>query len=362
VGLITIPELLYPSPTLIDPSTGYSVANLVLNSSGDRVAQIIRVPKTGTLDKFEFLTATHTGTWSIRASFQDVDLTTGFPDGTVDQYRSLGAPSAGWQVPGLMTSDGTDGGAKRSVTKGGILACVVDFDSYTSGSFNVQPKNVVHRVATALHKVATYDGATWATQTTYMPNVALKYSDGTYYMIDPRGGPFSSIVTLGTFSSSSNPDERGMRFVWPYARAQVIGAYVHLDADGDFDMVLYDEGSNVVASESVDKDLRGDTLNLIRNIYFTTPGFIKKNGVYRIVVKPTTTTTVGYTECTLASADHQKAWPPGGRDDLYWTQRNDGGSWSDTTTKRMEIGIIVDQLDLGGSLLPRTRSIRHKLA
>ena len=68
-----------------------------INAATEYVAAIIIVPKTGTLDKFEFRTGSSIPTFpanGLRCSFQDVDLSTGLPDGTADQFRVIAAPPA----------------------------------------------------------------------------------------------------------------------------------------------------------------------------------------------------------------------------------------------------------------------------
>ena len=136
-GLWGLPWSLYGS------GSGLTFSVSLLNSANEKWAAIIRAPRTGTLDKFECRIGTSLATFpgnGLRLSFQDVDLSTGNPDGSVDEFRvvSVSPGVNGWVTPGLMTDDGTDTGVKRSVTAGDYLACVVDFNpTYTTGDLTI---------------------------------------------------------------------------------------------------------------------------------------------------------------------------------------------------------------------------------
>ena len=110
-----------------------------IDASGEKMGFLISVPKTGTIESVEFRCAgvsQNPGSNGIRISLQDVSLTTGNPDETQDQFRDIlaGISSGAWVNPGKVTSDGTDNGTLRSVTKGQLLAVVWEFVSFQSGS------------------------------------------------------------------------------------------------------------------------------------------------------------------------------------------------------------------------------------
>lgn len=135
-SLVAVAGLEVPTRVLSNTQTPFS--DLLIDAAGEKVAIVFRAPKTGTLDRAEFKldAVTQAPVSGLRVSFQDVGAADGNPDGTQDQFRTVpqGSISAGaWVVPGLMTSDGTDGGTKRSVTKGDLIAFVVEFDSFAAG-------------------------------------------------------------------------------------------------------------------------------------------------------------------------------------------------------------------------------------
>ena len=130
-----------PKPPAV--STTVSFSTFLIDAAGERVAFVIRVPKTGTLDKAEFRVGTVAinAASQVRVSFQDISAANGDPDGTQDQFRDIAGSafaSNTWMVPGLMTSDGTDTGVKRSVTQGDLLSVVIEYQTFTAAdSVNV---------------------------------------------------------------------------------------------------------------------------------------------------------------------------------------------------------------------------------
>src|SRR5215203_1724241 len=115
------------------PPGGYMgtaiAGTFVIDASGEMAALIMRVPKTGTLTRFEALVQAvgNTPDNGLRFSFQDVSLTTGLPDGVVDQFATIasGSVTTGWVSPGDFDST-------RAVTRGDLLALVIDFPTFVA--------------------------------------------------------------------------------------------------------------------------------------------------------------------------------------------------------------------------------------
>ncbi len=315
-----------------------------MDASTEHVAFILKVPKTGTLDQFEFMTgsiATFPGN-GLRCSFQDVDLTTGQHDGTVDQHRVIAAsPGANtWVSPGLITSDGTDTGTKRTVTAGEYLACVIDFNpTYTTGSV------FINTAGSGGHSYATpYSVANGVKQSsTNIPLLALKYNDGSYV-------PIQGVYPFATHSSDvynngSTPDECGLIFRFPVA-VKVGGCWLRADMDGDSDIVLYDsDGTTPLSTVSTDLNVRGNTTATICFLPFASEVQLAANTDYRLVLKPTTATSGSLFWFAVNSTAHL-AMVAGSA--FHWTERTDAGAWSQTTTRMPWIGLMVTAIDDAG--------------
>ena len=321
---------------------------LTIDASAEKAAFMFQVPKTGTLDKIEFRTGAVTfgGGSVLRASFQDIDLATGFPDGTQDQFRDVtGVAANTWTVPGLMTSDGTDTGTKRSVTVGGLLAVVIEYATFTAGDTVTWAQHQVQSTTGILPAFPTpaLFTAAWAMNTAGYPSMALKYNDGSYaYIVDP----LSPILTFNTrtFNSTSTPDERGMifQFAGPVA---VGGAWFRADLDAAADLVLYDsDGSTALQTVSLDSDLRSGTAGLNQFVRFADTNLTASTN-YRLILKPTSASSVSLYDYDVSAAAHLDVCAGG--QNFHSTTRTDAGAWTQTTTNRPWMGLLVTKIDNG---------------
>lgn len=352
MAITSLPWLYYP--TYIDPQPAATIggtSSVLLNASGDKCGFVIVVPKTGTLDKAEFLwfAVGNNPDNGMRVSFQDVDATTGNPDGVQDQYRDVtGSPiAAGWCVPGLMTSDGTDVGSKRSVTAGQKLAIVIEYVSFVaSDSISVGICTSVSNFTGSLSNyVADASSGTYSKTTGSQPLVVLKYDDGTYATPIVGGAGPVSAFTSTSYNSGSTPDEYAVAYQLPFQH-RVCGLWARADINDDTDLVLY-SGTTALATVSLDKDqLLSQVPGIVMGI-FSTSQTQSANTTYRIGIKPTTTTNIQIYRMSFNSTAIMDAVTPGSG--WYESTRTDAGAWSDTTTNRPVAGLIIDGIDFGGS-------------
>ena len=352
MAITTLPTpILWPMPipqaTTGAPSFGSSSA---MNAVGDRIAFVLRVPKAGTLNGFGFRAASISAPpGGIRLSFQDIDPATGFPDGVVDQFQDVTSLSSNtWIEVAAMTHDGTAGGTKRTVAAGDWLGCVIDFVAFVSGSFSITHTLGVPAGSQELLEVYLGD----ATSGTYGRNTvgggafALAYADGTYGAFVQWTVACTAINTR-TYNTGTTPDERGIRFV-PTVPMAVDGAWVRLDLDGACNVVLYDAASAVLASVSLDPDIKGLTNGNTACIRFASPVTLTAGATYRLTVLPTSATSLSIFEFSVNTAAQMAAVPGGAS--MYLTTRSDGGTWTDTATERPWMGLIIGGMDAGGGV------------
>lgn len=338
VSLVGAP-IVYPWGYWPGVITGAAVSAVSVGSNvAHKAAMIIRCPKAGTLDKFEYYCPSQTGTNTVRQSFQDVDLTTGAPDGGVDQFRNDANPSSGaWFAPGLITSDGTNTGTKRTVSAGDYLACVVDYTAYTNGSSQIRVLNALANTAFPYH--ATNTGA-WAKAVNY-PVLALKYNDGSYgYFAEPIF-PISALSTANTATNA----EQILRFIVPFA-CTISGCRIWGDFDGAATTInLYSsDGTTIMSSVTYDTDARQATGGSPTFFYFGTPQSLTANSTYYIGVYEATSgnSAIQYADMGVMAAS------PGGAEWYYGTRATPGsGSISTTTTRRPFIDIVITKIDDG---------------
>lgn len=332
--------LMLPTPPTFTAAVP-SFVNSTLNDGVDRVAVVFRAPKAGTLHSFEWrqgTNATSPGN-GVRYAFQDLDAS-GDPDGTDDQFRTIttGFGAATWLVPpGPITSDGTDSGTKRTVTAGELLAAVIYLPNFTTGSVTFSQLDLGGAVLGISGQTYCDIKAAAFAKNFNTACMVLKYDDGTYATPSPDSHPILNLNTT-TFNSGSTPDERGLIFSLPM-RSYVSGIWVRLDLDNACDVVLYDsDGTTVLATTSLVSTARPSTAAQTSLVPFG-PVLLLANTTYRVVIKPTTGSSVSTYDFDVTSAAVM-AGAPGGAN-FYYTSRTDAGAWADVTTKRPWMGLLI---------------------
>jgi hypothetical protein len=329
---------------------GPSTTTLLMDAVGEQCAFVFRAPRTGDIDVIGLGCGASTQLPSngILVSLQNVDLATGFPDGMTQRYcivprSNLSANT--WFTTGPLTTDGTPSGTRLSVTRGDLIAVVVDFVSFVAGD-NV---SIVCELGYTANEgtfpyVLQQVGAGWAKGTNTVPLLAIRYSDGTYYPID-GAFPWSGFTTL-SLGLNTTPDEVGNRFSLPFD-AKVGGVWVRRQSTATRDVLvrLYDSDGTVFANGSVLED--GD-LGTGATRYVTLPAEIplKANTVYRATCVMQQPVGLNFYGADVASAPVLNA--VAGGQQMYWTQRTDGGAWTDVLTRRMLMGLLLTDINTGG--------------
>lgn len=331
-------------PIGASPGMGTFINDASLSSTTrTRICLMAPAPKGGTLDGVEWYVGSVSSPSAVKVSFHNV-AASGLPDGTIDQYRVKSSGiTTGWVASGLMTSDGTDSGTKRTVSRGDMIATVWEWDSTQSGSM------WIYGVSLNITRTAWITSPTYATATSgaafsalagaFEAGVLLKYADGTYARFGKDAAPYSSFSTL-SYASNSTPDERGNRFTVS-AEIRTSGAWWRGQLSGAADLVLYDEDDNVVATSTNAANTVYSAANTLMRVFWDDgPVSLRADQTYRLVVKPTTTTSVGLLRFDVATAGHLDAHAGGQA--MHYTQRTDAGAWTDTTTGRAYLGLLVD--------------------
>lgn len=330
------------TPALWPPrlDQGSTLGNSLLDASGEKAMCILRVPATGTLDGFEVLlgTVTVAPASGLTFSFQDVDVSAvpGVPDGTADQSSTVtaGITTGGWLASGTMT---------RSVTRGDILACVIDFASFAAGdSLNIRRQTGLDFVSTMPYS-GLYTGS-WAMQTGGLA-MALRYSGSVYYYVHGLAPWTSAITTSSAFGSGSTPDEYASKIVLPYG-CKSTGAVVYVDSDNACDIVLYSSGGTALATSTMSPNLRNSASSVGMVVYWSEVTLAA--GTYYLAVKPTSASTVLTRYMDVATAALMSATPGGTGGGIYCT-RTDAGAWTETTTRRLVVQLMISEIDIGSA-------------
>jgi len=359
VSYVAIPRMPWPDPfqfrtqTISANITGVS---LLLDASGEKIAILFRAPRAGVLEKVHFLTGTVTTGDTVRVSFQDPSTTDDVPDETQDQFRDVtiadGDDNA-WKSTGLITSDGSDVGSKRTVAKAEMLAIVFEFPSYVAGNLNLDffltgTDFSFCGSCWATHKT----GGTWTTQRTVVPNFILEYSGGIYYQVT-GSLPWSSVLTV-SFDLDTTPDEIGVRFLAPIS-GRIGAGFGAIDVGTiDHAVVLYDAADVELASLTVDKDQVGINTVDSRNVWeFPAFAAVRRGELYRLVYKGLAAGTDSELHFAALPSNAFLAAAPGGIG-FYRTERTGGGGWTDTNVQYCTLGVYYDEVEIGA---PRAEMI-----
>lgn len=328
-------------------------SSMLMALSASKVAFIFQVPRTGTLDKFEFRigASTQLPTNGLKVSFDTVDVATGDPQGVSDQFRVVTSLSAnGWVIPDVLTDDGTDTGVKRSVARGGWLACVIEFASFNAlDVVNVSALNLSSTALLAGSTYIDYYTTSWAKQTRGVI-LALKYDDGTYEYIHGEAYPIKELRSAGqegdmTALAFSLPTD--MLLGGAYARMSlnpsvndILSVIVTRESDGEVMDTLYIDTA-IQASTAIqtyffrfwhDPALTSQAETLLR-----------ANEVYILSIVPDVADTVSIYELEIESAEMMDALE-GGASFHKW----DGTQH--VLTRRPWIGLLLTGVDheIGG--------------
>jgi hypothetical protein len=322
--------------------TGGNETN-ALNSTADTQDFIFACPRAGTLKQVHVVFPTVTTGDDIKFSFQDLNTTTGDADGTADQYRvkTVSTGDAGNRIAsGIISSDGTDVGTKRTVTKGQKLALRVEFDSWVAG-------NMLLSIGWLESNWSGYPGVkeNGSTEQFNFPNFVLEYDDGIF--------PVSGVYPVDSFSTVSigtgtTPDEIGSKFQLPFPTT-VVGVRLSGFDIGDIEVQIENAGASVLAGPAkfhFEPNDAGSTLG--RDIYFDTEVALAKDTAYYLVYK-TTSATTGICRYLDVTSGHLAAWPGG--TNWPYVERTDAGAWTEVATKKLPFALICTAFadDTGGA-------------
>lgn len=305
---------------------------LIMNSAGEQAGYVFEAPKTGNIATIRFFMASVTTGDTVRVSLQDMGGS-GVPDDVADQSTTVALLTgvAGWYLATL--------GSSRAVTRGDRIAVVFDWDSYVAGNVSF-----LHGNAPWLHNAycVRNTGGGWIVNSR-APVFLAGYDDGSYA---PILGVGPGLPVTNSFTSASTPDEMGNIFQLPVP-TRIIGAQLpeQFDPEGDPDIVLYgSDGSTVLETISVDSSTRWTATQGFYRFYFSSDHDIIAATNYRIVVKPSASSTTLW-RLTVPTAASLGSSPLGTV--CHRTERTDAGAWSETTTEQMYVYPILAGFDDG---------------
>lgn len=373
MGMMRVPgkSYMYPdaAPELAH-ANGFITTPLI-DATGEKIAFSGRFwtsdYKAKTINTVGFLpgTVVSAGGSKIRVSFQDPSLTLGpptQPDGTADQYREplLSALTSNtWYTTGLVTSDGTDAGTKRTVNHGDLISVVIEFDAggrlgadslIAQGPSGLSTAGSIHCTNTALYTTS------WAGLQA-QPNIVFTCSDGSLATLYGTRPYIARTIT--TYTNGTTPDEYALRLI-PPKRIEIDGLWMNtsFSVGADTDLVLYRGTSEIVkvAIDSNTVSLSGNSRLAV--LPLAAPLRLEAGVEYYVSNRPTTANGVSQLIYDVANAAY---WAlDNGPTTACLVTRTNLGAWSaPTLTRRPMLGVMVCGED-DGIPHPRTRPMRSR--
>lgn len=319
----------------------------LISASGQMAALIFQAPRTGNLDRFDFQCAVaNSPDNGLRASFQSVSTTTGLPSGTL-----LGATNNAFVTYSHVVAAGwksTNFGEVAAVTRGQLVAAVVDIPSFTASD-----SVTVFRTAGLARQEGFPYGISGAStkEVSYLPNIAVHYTDG-YVSLGPQtnlGADTTAVISYN--QGSATADEWGMAFTVPFpCKLNLIHVNMIAAAGADFNVVVYAaDGTTVLATSPQDGDVTAGTSETQYTCFLQNELTLAANTLYRVTIQPSTANNVQLRYWTFQSLALMNTLEGGSN--LYMTsQLNTGGSWTDYnsgTFRRPAMALQLSALDDG---------------
>lgn len=294
-------------------------------------------PKAGDVSTVGFRVGTVTTAQDVTVSLQDVSLATGVCDGTVDQSCTVssGAISANTVVTCTL-------GANRTVTRGELGCLRV---AWTATQGNIQTCAIEY--PTRLGEMAQH----------YFVLSGTKQNDGAMPYIRYSDSSFAWNLAIAqtsdrlTATTATTPDEAALKFQLPYG-AQACGVWsgVQYSSSGDHRYYIENSGGTNLCTgncATVDSDTSVSTSAPSAGIiWFDEVVNLAKDTTYYLIWSPTTTSNVHLVYYDVNEAAALEGW--GGTSTDVWSQRTDAGAWTDNTTRRPMMGLVLCGVEAAG--------------
>jgi hypothetical protein len=330
---IALPTFAFPEPQTMSNASSPAMSNLLIDGTNTQAAAIIDPPKAGNIH----IIYSRLGSLSGAGNF-DVRVETlsgGDPSGTLvatNTSASAVTASANSWMTGTLTAD-------APVAPGTPIAIVF---LRNTGAYNITGV-AANQMSSQMPYGSRYAG-TW-TKNAVVPAIVLEYDDGSIYEMP---GVWA-VLNTGTFTygSGSTPDEHGVKFVSVPVAMRTFGFWWIGNLTADADMVLYDNAGTPQRTLSMASAVRFSNAIGIQRRRWTSEFWLTQGQDYRLVLKPTSASTVvlPYADAMNAAA---MAATPGGVN-IIDTARTDAGAWTDTNTRQPMMGLYIDYIDTGSS-------------
>lgn len=372
--LVDVPQFWLPRSALDqNANTLGGTSGLLLDAADEKAALIFQPPKAGDIRKVHFRTGTVTtgATLDVRLETVSSNVPTGTLWGTNTNVSHVVADTDddAWLTTAALTADATV--TQTDLDNGTWMALVFVNPSGSPGTLYIA--RTPWTTANGNNQMGAYAAhytSSWSTSSVLGKlNIVLEYSDGSIVRV-PGVHPVHAIGNT-TIDTATNPDEVALRHLQSgKMRACGWWAVGYAGALRTCRVQVYESGNNTPLASAVYDDTKMNSGGATITFYgkFPAPVTLEHNTVYRLAFLPTTSDNLLVRYVDQASADIWDACE--GDQDMIYSERDrsgttepDSASWSDTTTRRLMAGYIIDQVDDGASgggtiIIPKRRILR----
>lgn len=246
-NILTETEVLWPwNTTAMDRAPPF----YRMDDSPDMHGFVIQAPADGTLEGIVFACTNVNVATGVKFSLHGITegATVPEPDGVITHYRTVIPGAHRENYTGIMSDDGTDNGAKKTLSKGDLFFLQIEIDNWQAGEYIDLGYNKGSQVWQVGNVACKKIAGTWSKiGSEYVPGVCLRYDDGTYHRLHhyAQCGVFHGGFANTHFSpTASSFTKGGMAFIAPET-CDLLGINIFVgsganDRDVNFYLVLWD--------------------------------------------------------------------------------------------------------------------------
>jgi hypothetical protein len=361
MALATIGEFLWP-PMMTAAPVNLRLTT-VIDAADEIAACVFLAPKTGTVTRVHFSTATVTTGATVDVRLETVDDANGQPSGTlfgtdtnISHVIANGDDNA-WLRTAALTGS-------ASVTRGQMMALVIKNPTVSAGNMQIARLGGTFGANGSNFPYVVGPLATNKQDSQYGLVMALEYNDGSFGI--PAGLIPAKATGTVALNTGTNPDEAAMYFT-PTAPMRVIGwaSIMAVAAGADFRVGLYEDGNNTpLTTGTIDGNNVATTATRGHTGHFATAVELDAGTTYRLAFLPTTANSLTLNYWEIDSSYLAIFDALAGGQAMHYSARNrssttdpDAAAWSQTTNRRLAVSLICDQIDDGaggggGAVLP----------
>lgn len=290
-----------------------------MDAATERLAVVFMAPRSGIINRVALRTGNVTlnAASVVRFSLQDTTLVSSLrvPDGIQDQFRdhdnSVVLDNTIIET-GLLTDDGTDGGAKRTVVTGDMIAFVIEFETFNTsdlirmGILTGADEEAGYANVNNHANPLVFNGSSWSKAGTVntIAMLAIEYQTDGWFGIHPQ-----SVLAQGytTLLSTDGNEEAGNRVRVPF-KCQVAGVQAGVESGADAFLRVYDASETLIA-EGVAEVLEGGTVVDSIEMLLDSPVILEANTDYFFVWAGEVGNAISVLEWSLTDAKFRNAMP-----------------------------------------------------